>query len=101
MEIKKIDRDDVEEIFVWIGVLLNARHCDNAVALDRMKILLEKYKKAIGFSKEDEKKIKSVEDEYGRRIAVLKESKKKEEGEKSRITLDERSKIFMDIVGGH
>lgn len=101
MKIKKIDIDEVEEIFVWMGVVLNAMHCDNAVTLDRMKILLEKYKKAIGFSKKDEKKIKSIEDEYARRIAVLKESKKKEEGEKSLITLDERTKIFMDIIGGH
>lgn len=101
MEIKKIDRDDVEEIFVRLGVLLNATHCDNAVAMEMMKILLEKYKKAIGFSEDDKKSIESVADEYNRRIAVLKESKKKEEEEKSLITLDERKKIFMAIVSGN
>lgn len=99
MNLKKIDKDDVEEIFAWLSALIKARSCDNAVALEVEKILLEKFKNTVGFSQKDIDIIEKTAEKYRDGIAALKELKEKEIDKKDqRISLDERVKIFWEIV---
>ncbi len=99
MNINNIDKEDVEELFVWLSVLVRARHCDNAVALEIEKKMLEKFKKIVGFSPKDVEIVRITIDEYASQVATLKEVKEMEGGENNpKISLEEREKIFWDII---
>lgn len=99
MKINRIERDDVEELFVLFSVLIMARGCDNSVALEIEKKLIEKFKNIVGFSNKDVEVVERIIREYDDKITALKKIKEENENKDSqKISLEERMEIFWGII---